>query len=131
MSKVIRFGVSIDSRLLDEFDNHIKEEGYETRSKAISDLIESNLRSKSNKLDGMSSGAIIYIYDHSHRDIVSRLIDIQHDYHDIIISMQHVHIDHDNCLEIVTVNGKAIDIDKLYNRLKTLKNIKRINIILT
>jgi len=128
MSELIRFGVSIDSNLLKKFDKQIKNDGYGTRSKAISDLIESKLSLDISELDGFVVGVITYIYDHHKREISTKLIDLQHDYHDIIISMQHIHIDHHNCLELVVIRGEVKLVRDLYNRLKALKSINKISI---
>ena len=42
----------------------------------------------------------------------------------MIISTQHIHLDHDNCLEIVAVRGKPGAIDQIVKRLKAVKGLK-------
>jgi CopG family transcriptional regulator, nickel-responsive regulator len=70
------------------------------------------------------AGAIIMVYDHHHHDLVENLVSIQHDYHDIIISSQHVHLDHSNCLEIIALKGKIKKVYDLEARLKVAKGVK-------
>ena len=124
MSDVVRFGVSIDKGLLERFDRAIKEKDYPTRSKAIADLIREELVRREWTAGRDVTGAIVLAYDHHRRELVNRLMDIQHDFHDIVISSQHVHLDHDNCLEIVVVKGKSVDVRRLARRLKTTKGVK-------
>ncbi|HLV31308.1 MAG TPA: nickel-responsive transcriptional regulator NikR, partial [Chitinispirillaceae bacterium] len=99
MSKLYRFGVSLEKTLIDSFDKHIKNLQYNNRSEAIRDLIRNELIQKKWKEGGKVAGAIVMTYDHHKRDLASKLIDIQHQFHELIISTQHVHLDHDNCME--------------------------------
>lgn len=129
MGQLKRFGVSLDEELLQAFDERLGSEEYETRSKAISDLIKNYIdQDIIFKATGNLSGAILFMYDHHIKDLVSKLLNIQHDSHDIIISMQHIHLDHNTCLEILAVRGKADDVRSLYNKIKALKAIKRASI---
>lgn len=124
MSKLKRFSVSLDETLVAKFDKHIKEENYPTRSKAIGDLIREELIRKE-WIEGKEvAGAITLVYNHRKREMVNKLTDVQHDFHELIISSQHVHLDRDNCLEIVVVKGKPKGIEKLAYRLKSIKGVK-------
>ncbi|MEN6317263.1 MAG: nickel-responsive transcriptional regulator NikR, partial [Syntrophaceae bacterium] len=64
------------------------------------------------------------IYDHHQRDILNKIIDVQHDYQDIIQSSQHIHLDHYNCLEIVAIKGNSSTVIKLADTLKAIKGVK-------
>ena len=121
---LVRFGVSLEDVLLANFDEHIKEKGYPTRSKAISDLIREVLVKEEWKGDENVAGAITLIYDHHRRELVNKLTEIQHDFYKTIISSQHTHLDHNNCLEVVVVKGEPEEIKKLANRLKSTKGVK-------
>jgi len=121
---LIRFGVSLEEVLLANFDEHIKEKGYRTRSKAISDLIGEVLVKKEWAGQGNVAGAITLIYDHHRRELVNKLTEIQHDFYKTIISSQHTHLDHNNCLEVVIAKGEPEKIKKLANKLKSTKGVK-------
>jgi len=124
MGKLKRFGVSLEENLLLEFDRQINKEKYPTRSKAISDLINDYLLEKS-KISGKKlAAAISIVYDHHKRMISETLTDIQHKYHSLIVSSQHIHLDCDNCFEIVVAKGKGSAIEELFNALKSVKGIK-------
>ncbi|OGR98607.1 MAG: nickel-responsive regulator, partial [Elusimicrobia bacterium GWF2_62_30] len=98
--KLSRFGVSLEGELLRRFDAFISREGYTNRSKAIADLIRKEFVTDVFARGGGVAGAVTLVYDHHKRDVVNKLLDMQHDHGAIIISAQHVHLDHDNCLEI-------------------------------
>ncbi len=124
MADLVRFGVSLDKKLLAKFDKHIKEKNYPTRSKAIGDLIRENLVKKE-WIEGKEVvGAVTLVYNHHKRELVNRLTDVQHDFHQLIISSQHVHLDEDNCVEIIVVKGKPTQVERLAFRLKSAKGVK-------
>jgi len=125
---VVRFSVSLDKGLVAEFDRMIRAERCPTRSKAVGDLIRAALVQTEWRAGEEVAGAIVLVYDHHKRDIMQRLTDIQHDCHDIIISTQHVHLDHHNCLEIVAVRGRPGGIDAVVRRLKAVKGLKHVSL---
>jgi CopG family nickel-responsive transcriptional regulator len=131
MSNLIRFGVSIDQNLLEKFDLLIKKENYQNRSEAIRDLIRESLVKEEWEIDQQIIGAIALVYDHHQRRLINKLLDIEHTFHIIIISSQHIHIDHDNCLEIMIVKGGADIIKDFYNKIKATKGVKHVDIIKT
>jgi CopG family nickel-responsive transcriptional regulator len=65
-------------------------------------------------------------YDHHKRELVNKLMDAQHDFQKIVISTQHIHLDHHNCLEIIAVRGKARDVEKLASLLKSQVGVKHV-----
>jgi len=124
MSELVRFGVSLERGLLERFDAFIRDRNYTNRSEAFRDMIRQELVKKE-WLEGEDvAGAITLIYDHHRKDLLSKITDIQHDYQKFIISSQHVHLDHDNCLEIVAVKGAAGEVQRLVDRLKSIKGVK-------
>lgn len=123
MSELIRFGVSLEKNLLKKFDQFIKEENYPTRSKAISDLISESITKRDWIKSKCVFGSITLFYNHHKRDLTNKLTDIQHDFNDIIISNLHVHIDKDNCLELIALKGESKRVDDLRKILKSIKSL--------
>ena len=122
-----RFSVSLNDDLVRKFDTKIKKERCPTRSKAIGDLIRASLVQSEWRTGDDVAGAVVMVYDHHKRDVLKKLTQVQHDCHDVIISTQHIHLDHDNCLEIIAVNGKPERIDALVKRLKAVKGLKHVS----
>lgn len=124
MSNLFRFGVSLEKTLLEKFDRLIRERNYSNRSEAFRDMIRHELV-KQEWVEGADvAGAITLIYDHHRRDLLNKITDIQHNYHKVIISTQHVHLDHANCLEIVAVRGKSPEVQRLADTLRSIKGVK-------
>lgn len=124
MAGLIRFGVSLEKELLDRFNKLLREKNYPNRSEAIRDLIREDLVKKEWVKGKEVAGAITLVYDHHKRELVSKLTDVQHKFHDAIISTQHIHLDPINCLEIVVVKGKPRKVEELAQRLKSTKGVK-------
>ena len=124
MSGLFRFGISIDKTLLDKFDRLIREKRYTNRSEAFRDLIREELVKRAWREGKEVAGAITFIYDHHQRDLLSKIVDTQHHFQRLIISTQHIHLDHENCLEIVAVKGNSRKVQKLADTLKSIKGVR-------
>ena len=124
MPSLVRFGVSLENDLLHKFDLLLKGRNYTNRSEAIRDLIRQELVKKQWQEDKEIAGAITMIYDHHKREVVNKLMDIQHDFGGVIISTQHIHLDHHNCLEIIAVKGRPKAAEELADKLKAVKWVK-------
>lgn len=124
MAGLVRFGVSLEKDLLAHFDSHLKDKKYTNRSEAIRDLIREDLIKKQWQESGEIAGTITMIYDHHKRELVNKVTDIQHNFGDIIISTQHIHLDHHNCLEIIAVKGRPRKAHELSDTLRAVKGVK-------
>jgi CopG family nickel-responsive transcriptional regulator len=132
MPKLTRFGVSVESNLLDKFDALISDHNYSNRSQAISDLMQEKLVEQDWKAQKKKVAATIsLVYSHHKRAMLNKMMDIQHDFEKLIISTQHIHLDHDNCLEIIAAFGKPPQILELARRLRAVKGIKHASFTMT
>jgi len=124
MSGVVRFGVSLGKRLLEDFDRFISRKKYSNRSEAIRDLIRDAFVHEEWEKDQEVAGAISIVYDHHKRELMDIIVDIQHECQDMIVASQHAHLDHHNCLEVVIVKGKSSKIRALSDKLRSVKGVK-------
>lgn len=124
MSDLVRFGVSLDKPLLERFDTLIRERRYTNRSEALRDLIRRELVQREWRRGSDVAGAITLIYDHHQRDLLSKVTEIQHGFQKVIISTQHIHLDHHNCLEIIAARGKAEEVQRLADTLTSIKGVR-------
>lgn len=124
MAKLVRFGVSLETELLKKFDGLVRKRGYASRSDAFRDLIRRELVEERWQEGGEIAGAITIVYDHHRRELVNRLLTVQHDFGDLIISSQHVHLDHHSCLEIIAIKGAPAEARKLADGLRSIKGVK-------
>ena len=132
MSELSRIGVAIDSELLDKFDRLIARRGYENRSEAFRDLVRDELVEETWKSpESEVVGTVTLVYDHHARLLPEKLTDFEHEHHRSILSTLHVHLDHDNCLEVVVVRGKAGAVQKIANTLISTKGVKHGRLTIT
>jgi len=132
MSELSRIGVAIDSDLLDQFDQLIAKRGYTNRSEAFRDLIRDELVQKSwESPESNVVGTVTLVYDHHVRMLNEKLTDMQHEFHQSILSTLHVHLDHDNCLEVLVVRGKSAAVQKIADALISTKGVKHGRLTLT
>jgi CopG family nickel-responsive transcriptional regulator len=125
MSELSRIGVAIDSDLLEKFDQLIEARGYTNRSEAFRDLIRDELVQKSwERPDSSVVGTVTLVYDHHVRLLNEKLTGLQHSHFHNILSTLHVHLDHDNCLEVLVIKGKAAAVKKLADTLISTKGVK-------
>jgi CopG family nickel-responsive transcriptional regulator len=125
MSNLSRIGVAIDEDLLARFDDLIAGRGYTNRSEAFRDLIRAELVDEAWKEpDREVVGSLTLIYDHHVRMLSDKLLDLQHELHDAILSTLHVHLDHDNCLEVLLIRGKAKKVQDFANSIISTKGVK-------
>ncbi len=125
MGELKRFGVSLDSDLLKQFDVLIQKKGYNNRSEAIRDLIRNDIVEEKWEDDTEEAiGAITLIYDHHQYDLNNKLISKQHDSSADIKATLHVHLDHHYCMEVIVVGGEIKTIKKIADEIIGLKGVK-------
>jgi len=125
MAGLKRFSVSLEQELLDKLNRFCKEKGLSNRSQAVRALIRDYMVEREWILGKEIAGTITIVYDNTRRELMDKLMSLQHEFYDIIISTQHIHLDHINCLEIVVVKGKPDEAQKLCDGLQSMKGVKR------
>lgn len=132
MSELSRIGVAIDSDLLDKFDRLIAARGYTNRSEAFRDMIRDDLvNAASEDPEREVVGSVTLVYDHHVRMLSDKLTGMQHDHFHHILSTLHVHLDHDNCLEVLVLKGRAGHVRKIAEALISTKGVKHGRLTIT
>jgi CopG family nickel-responsive transcriptional regulator len=118
-----RFGVSLPDDLLRRFDGSINKKGYANRSEAIRDLIRESLLKEHIESNDEIAGTLTLVYDHHTPDLSKKLDDIQHDHHNKVLSKLHIHLDHNNCLEVIVLKGKRSEIQTMADAMVALRGV--------
>jgi CopG family nickel-responsive transcriptional regulator len=121
-----RLTISLDNQLSRQFDEFIRARGYTNRSEAMRDLIREHLEAAhlENKGTGYCVATLSYIYNHHESDLAGRVTSVQHDHHDLTLSSMHVHLDHDNCLEIAILRGGIDEVEKFANLVIATRGVR-------
>jgi CopG family nickel-responsive transcriptional regulator len=138
MAQLERIGVSLDKRLLSMFDKLIREQGYQSRSEAIRDLVRRQLsEERLEDPQAKAVAAVFIVYDHHSTKLTKSLIDLQHTHTTSttlqVISSLHVHLDEHDCLEVIVLKGRVSEINHVAERILSMKGVKlgRVNIVAT
>jgi CopG family transcriptional regulator, nickel-responsive regulator len=125
MSNLVRFGVSIDKKLLRNFDSLIKTKGYTSRSEAFRDMVRDMLvrNSWESEKEKPHVATVTLVYNHEAHDISDTLNEIQHETHEAVISSLHVHLSRHSCLEVIVLKGKADMVRKIADKLIATKGV--------
>jgi len=128
---VSRFTISVEKELLEKLDNLTQKLQFPNRSRTVRHLIQQATVAQHSKEDKVMAGAIILVYNHHQRELQTRSTHLQHDFHSLILSVQHVHLDHDNCLETLAVKGKTSELKQLADQLISLKGIQNGSLVIS
>jgi len=124
MSELIRFGVSLPDDLLVRFDTEISQKGYQNRSEALRDLIRNYLVKRDLDKNEEIVGVLSLVYDHHVPNLSDKLNDLQHDHYHNILSTTHIHLDHNNCLEVIILKGRYSEVKMLADKMIGSRGVK-------
>jgi CopG family nickel-responsive transcriptional regulator len=131
MSDLVRFSVSLEAELLEQFDRYCKEGNFATRSEAVRQMVREALTAHAWESDAQDAAATLTIvYDHHRSHLTERLLELQHRHTDMVVSTMHVHLDHDNCLEVIVLRGRAGALQQVASELRGLKGIHKGQLVL-
>jgi len=132
MGVLSRIGIALDSELLKRFDRLIGQRGYTNRSEAFRDLIRDQLVTDQTATpEAAVVGTITLIYDHHASGITEKLTEAQHAHHELVVSTSHAHLDHDSCLEVLIVHGKAGQVVQFADSLIGLKGVQHGRLVMS
>ncbi len=126
-----RFSISLEDSLLESFDTFIEAQQYDNRSEAIRDLIRKSLIKQAWETDSKVMGVITLVFDHHQPQLQEKITEVQHDYHHQIVSTTHVHMDHNYCMEVIIVKGKALEVQELADRLSAIRGVRDGNLTMS
>lgn len=123
--KIARFSVSLPESLLDELDEMVRRRGYQSRSQAVAALARDGLLEHAAQLGTATvAGTISLVYDHTQNGLQARLAAIQHRYFLMVVASMHVHLQDQNYMEVLLVQGPAQELRKLADELSTCRGVK-------
>jgi CopG family nickel-responsive transcriptional regulator len=132
MAAIVRFGVSMDARILRMLDGLVRRRGYGNRSEAVRDLVRAeHVREVWQAGDKSTVATLTIVYDHHVGEIGERLTRLQHEHGDLVHSTMHVHLSHHMCLEVIVLRGRAGRIRRLSDRLIAARGVKHGQLVAT
>lgn len=133
MTAMERVTISLDGDLLAQFDRFLSRKGYKTRSEAVRDMVRERLETDRlvEDLAPFCVASLSYVYNHHERELARRITEIQHGHHDLIRSTLHVHLDHENCLEVSLLEGTTAEVRALGDAISSQAGVRhgQLNVI--
>jgi CopG family transcriptional regulator, nickel-responsive regulator len=124
MSEIARFSVSLEDDLLEEFDRYWRQQQFATRSEAISQMLRDALTKQAWIGESPdAAGTLTLVYDHHHPQLRRRLMKLQHDHNEMVVSTLHIHLTHDLCLEVIVLRGPSANLQRMASQLRGLKGV--------
>ena len=124
MSNVFRMSVSLEADLVEQFNRYCEQGRFATRSAAVGQLVRDALTDRSWQTgDGNATATLTLVYDHHKSKLTDRLMEMQHSHPDLVVATMHVHLDHDNCLEVIVLRGKARQLREMAAGLRGVKGV--------
>ena len=131
MADLVRTGVSIEQELLDDFDKLIAKRGYSNRSEALRDLIRDALVAEQVSGNKPVVATLSMVYDHHRPELSQKLTQAQHHHHGYVLAATHVHLDEENCFEVVIMKGPASEVKHLADHMLSLRGVKHGKLVMT
>ena len=123
--RVDRFSISLPEPLLAELDRRVIRRGYASRSEFVRDLIRERMVEDKWESDADRVVGVLTIgYDHHQRGLSQKILDVQHNRHVNILCTTHVHLDRDNCLEIIIIKGRPREIEQIAIQCGGLRGVR-------
>ena len=124
MTEIVRFSVSLEDDLLEQFDRYCKQQQFATRSEAIRQLLRDTLTKEAWAGESKdAAGTLTLVYDHHRPQLRDHLTKLQHDHNDLVVSTLHAHLTHDLCLEVIVLRGPAAKLQQIAAQLRGQKGI--------
>jgi CopG family nickel-responsive transcriptional regulator len=107
-----RVTVTLDDELIAELERYMKGRGYNNRSEAIRDLARTGMQQARGESSGTGDcvAALVYVYDHTVRELANRLAEAHHHHHDLSVAAMQVHLDHSSCMEVALLRGETSEV---------------------
>jgi CopG family nickel-responsive transcriptional regulator len=130
MAGVERTSFSVSPSLLSRFDEAIRKMGYEDRSRALQIAMTNFITEYTWTMEKGRAGvgAILFTYSHRPHGLQEALVDVQHQYRDVVNSTTHVHLDESRCLEIISVRGQTDKIQELARKLMKTRGVTQLKL---
>ena len=104
-----RVTISMSDELAAELADFMAAHHYDNRSEAMRDLARLGLERA--RIDHSTTGQCVatlsYVFNHHTRELATRLTEKHHAHHELHVATMHVHLDHENCLEVAVLRGEA------------------------
>ena len=121
---VSRISISLPEDLLSDLDRMVETRGFESRSQAVNDMLHQFLlEHKCDQGDDVMVGIVALFYNNSAQGLQKQLADLQFRYIDEVISSLHVHLMHNQTMEVILVQGPARKLQMIADEMTSRRGV--------
>jgi CopG family nickel-responsive transcriptional regulator len=121
---VSRISISLPEDLLSDLDRMVETRGFESRSQAVNDMLHQFLlEHKCDQGDDVMVGIVALFYKNSVPGLQKQLADLQFQYIDEVISSLHVHLMHNQTMEVILVQGPARKLQMIADEMTSRRGV--------
>jgi CopG family nickel-responsive transcriptional regulator len=121
---VSRISISLPENLLGDLDRMVEARGFESRSQAVNDMLHQFLlEHKCDQGDDIMVGIVALFYKNSVPGLQKQLADLQFRYIDEVVSSLHVHLMHNQTMEVILVQGPARKLQIIADELTSRRGV--------
>jgi CopG family nickel-responsive transcriptional regulator len=121
---VSRISMSLPEELLGELDRMVAQRGFDSRSQAISDMLHQFLvEHKRQRGDDIMVGTVTLFYDNSVGGLQKQLANLQYRHIDEVISSLHVHLMHNQTMEVILVQGPVKTLQRIADEMISRRGV--------
>ena len=123
MSELVRFGVAMEAKPLEQFDALVEARGS-TRSEALRDLVRAEVVQSHIERGVDSVASLTVVYNRTFREVGERIAAMQDELGDQLRSTMHISLGHDFCLDVLVLRGPSHEIKAHADRLLATRGVK-------
>jgi CopG family nickel-responsive transcriptional regulator len=121
---ISRISISLPEELLSDLDSMVEARGFATRSQAVNDMLHQFLIEHKNRLgDDIMVGVVTVLYNNAIPGLQKQLADLQVEFLDEVISSLHVHLAHNQTMEVVLVQGPARKLQTIADQMTSRRGV--------
>jgi CopG family nickel-responsive transcriptional regulator len=121
---VSRISMSLPEELLSDLDRMVAARGFQSRSQAVNDMLYGFLVEHKRQVgDDVMVGIVTLFYDNSASDLQKQLADLQFKHIDEVISSLHVHLMHNQTMEVILVQGPARTLQGIADKMTACRGV--------
>ena len=121
---VSRISVSLPETMLRDMDQMVNDRGFGSRSQALVNMIHQYITEHRHQYGNeIMAGTINLVYDHTIPGLQKQLAELQHNYLDEVISSLHVHLQHEQTMEVILVQGPAQKLKAIADKMQSCHGV--------
>ena len=122
----MKTGVSLPVDVIELIDEYMEKSGIRSRSKILAEAVRSFIAERTwiREPDKKMLGVLVVVYNEKRGETVKKLLDVQHDFINEVITTLHLHLTYEKCLEVILVRGLVRNLVTLVSNMENIVGVE-------